>query len=155
VFSIEDTLHNRYRHKDIHIICCFLVIMGVESVIFRNLAASLRSIVVSNILYVYQRYACESSVAWQENIFYNLNNMKRSGFRRDPDAELVRQAASGNEDAFKEIVHKYQQAVYNTIYHYTGYAEDVEDLAQEVFINVWRSSCHNMTVKVIKRSARS
>ena len=56
------------------------------------------------------------------------------------DEDLIKYAAGGNERSFEEIVSRYQQAVFNTIYRYTGSREDVQDLAQEVFIKVWRNA---------------
>jgi RNA polymerase sigma-70 factor (ECF subfamily) len=58
----------------------------------------------------------------------------------DTDEHLISLAANGGEQAFERIVHKYQQAVFNTIYRYTGSSEDVQDLAQEIFIKVWRNA---------------
>lgn len=65
--------------------------------------------------------------------------MKTSGHVKDPDADLVRQVADGSEQAFAQLVEKYQQVIFNIIYRYIGNPDDVEDLAQEVFIKVWRN----------------
>ena len=46
--------------------------------------------------------------------------------------------AGGNEKAFEQLVKKYQHAAFNTIYRYIGNYDDVEDIAQEVFIKIWR-----------------
>jgi RNA polymerase sigma-70 factor (ECF subfamily) len=62
------------------------------------------------------------------------------GTKEDTDEHLIRSAANGDEHAFERIVQKYQQAVFNTIYRYTGSREDVQDLAQEIFIKVWRNA---------------
>lgn len=56
------------------------------------------------------------------------------------DEDLIKRAASGDEYSFEQLVGKYQQAVFNTIYRYTGSREDVEDLAQEIFVKVWRNA---------------
>ncbi len=56
----------------------------------------------------------------------------------DPDAELIQQVAQGNENAFEQLVKKYQHSVFNTIYRSIENYDDVEDVAQEVFIKVWR-----------------
>ena len=56
------------------------------------------------------------------------------------DEDLIKHAAGGDERSFEDLVSKYQQAVFNTIYRYTGTREDVQDLAQEVFIKVWRNA---------------
>jgi len=54
------------------------------------------------------------------------------------DAELIQQVAGGNEKAFEQLVKKYQHAAFNTIYRYIDNYDDVEDVAQEIFIKVWR-----------------
>lgn len=59
---------------------------------------------------------------------------------RVTDEELLKRAAQGDERAFEQLVGRYQQAVFNTIYRYTGNREDVQDLAQEVFIKVWQNA---------------
>jgi RNA polymerase sigma-70 factor (ECF subfamily) len=60
--------------------------------------------------------------------------------RDDTDVDLVKLIAEGDEKAFEQIVLKYQQAVFNTVYRYTGNQDDVQDLAQEIFIKVWRNA---------------
>lgn len=45
----------------------------------------------------------------------------------------------GETDAFGDFVHRHQDAVYaNTLYHTASFA-DVEDIAQEAFIEVYRN----------------
>jgi RNA polymerase sigma-70 factor (ECF subfamily) len=56
------------------------------------------------------------------------------------DEQLITKVAKGDEQAFEQLVHKYQQAVFSTIYRYVGNSEDVQDLAQEIFMKVWRSA---------------
>jgi RNA polymerase sigma-70 factor (family 1) len=58
----------------------------------------------------------------------------------DEDAHLIRLIAQGDEGSFEQLVHKYQQAVFNTVYRYIGNQDDVQDLAQEIFIKVWRNA---------------
>lgn len=58
----------------------------------------------------------------------------------DADAHAIKLAAKGDEQAFEQLVQKYQQAVFNTIYRYTGNRDDVQDLAQEIFLKVWRNA---------------
>ncbi|UCG30063.1 MAG: sigma-70 family RNA polymerase sigma factor [candidate division WOR-3 bacterium] len=62
------------------------------------------------------------------------------GTQEETDEHLIHMSAKGDEHAFERIVHKYQLAVFNTIYRYTGSREDVQDLAQEIFIKVWRNA---------------
>lgn len=55
------------------------------------------------------------------------------------DWELIQAFKQGNEEVFEEIVRRYQKKVYNTTYRMTGNPEDANDLAQEVFIRVYRN----------------
>lgn len=59
---------------------------------------------------------------------------------RVTDERLLKRAAQGDERAFEQLVGRYQPAVFNTIYRYTGNQADVQDLAQEVFIKVWQNA---------------
>ncbi|TDI11019.1 MAG: RNA polymerase sigma factor [Acidobacteria bacterium] len=55
------------------------------------------------------------------------------------DAQLVKATVEGDSQAFEEIVERYQRLVFNIIYHYMGRRNEVEDLAQEVFLKVFRA----------------
>ncbi len=55
------------------------------------------------------------------------------------EATLIKKLAEKNESAFKELVDKYQQLVVNTCYSIVQNRQDAEDVAQEVFIEVFRS----------------
>ena len=50
------------------------------------------------------------------------------------DFVLVQRAQQGEERAYDELVKRYQERVYATIYHMTANHEDAGDLAQETFI---------------------
>ncbi|HXJ59996.1 MAG TPA: sigma-70 family RNA polymerase sigma factor [Verrucomicrobiae bacterium] len=50
------------------------------------------------------------------------------------DLILVQRAQQGDESAYGELVKRYQERVYATIYHMTANHEDAADLAQETFI---------------------
>jgi len=50
------------------------------------------------------------------------------------DLILVQRAQQGDMVAYDELVRRYQERVYATIYHMTGNHEDAVDLAQEAFI---------------------
>jgi len=47
---------------------------------------------------------------------------------------LVKRARQGDLGAYDELVRRYQERVYATVYHMTGNHEDANDLAQEAFI---------------------
>ncbi len=54
-------------------------------------------------------------------------------------SDFVDLLKSGDQHAFAQLVDRYQQPVYNTIVSITQHAQDAEDLAQEVFLQVYRS----------------
>jgi RNA polymerase sigma factor (sigma-70 family) len=54
-----------------------------------------------------------------------------------PDAQLVQAARSGNMSAYDELIRRYQERIYATIYHMTSNHEDANDLAQETFIKAY------------------
>ena len=52
---------------------------------------------------------------------------------------LVKQAKQGDLRAYDELVRRYQERIYATIYHMTSNHEDANDLAQESFIKAFRA----------------
>ena len=60
---------------------------------------------------------------------YTINTMKKKKTFIDPDADLIEQAAGGDERAFEQLVKKYQSMVFSTVYRYIGNPDDVEDCA--------------------------
>jgi len=50
------------------------------------------------------------------------------------DLELVRRSKEGDMSAYDDLVRKYQERVYATVYHMTSNHEDANDIAQETFI---------------------
>lgn len=57
----------------------------------------------------------------------------------EPDEQLVRRVLNGNQDAFAELVKKYEKLVYAICFNITGHRQEAENLAQETFIQVYRS----------------
>jgi RNA polymerase sigma-70 factor (ECF subfamily) len=55
------------------------------------------------------------------------------------DFTLIRAIQSGDHNAFETLINRYQRQVANQIYMNMGNRDDVEDIAQEVFIRVYRS----------------
>ena len=55
------------------------------------------------------------------------------------ESELITGLQSGEEAAFRYLVENYKDRVYNTAIGVVQNAEDAEDVAQEVFIQVYRS----------------
>ena len=56
-----------------------------------------------------------------------------------PDADLIARAAAGDHTAFHTIVEKHRAMVYRVAYQFAGNHHDAEDIAQDVFIKVYRS----------------
>jgi RNA polymerase sigma-70 factor (ECF subfamily) len=52
---------------------------------------------------------------------------------------LVRRCVAGDAAAWEEIVQTYNRRIYNICYRFAGSADDAEDLAQEVFIKMYRT----------------
>jgi RNA polymerase sigma-70 factor (ECF subfamily) len=55
------------------------------------------------------------------------------------EAVLVRQARKGDLGAYDELVRRYQERIYATVYHMTANHEDANDLAQEAFIKAFQA----------------
>jgi len=53
------------------------------------------------------------------------------------EGDLVRRARRGDLTAYDELVKRYQERIYATIYHMTANHEDANDLAQESFIKAF------------------
>jgi RNA polymerase sigma factor RpoE len=58
--------------------------------------------------------------------------------RAEEDA-MVRRAQKGDLAAYDELVRRYQQRIYATVYHMTSNHEDANDLAQEAFIKAYQA----------------
>lgn len=55
------------------------------------------------------------------------------------ELELVKRARKGDFNAYDDLVRRYQERIYATIYHMTSNHEDANDLAQETFIKAFRA----------------
>ena len=69
-------------------------------------------------------------------------NMIMSEPATTPDAEalegdLVKRAQHGDLAAYDELVRRYQERIYATVYHMTSNHEDANDLAQDAFIKAY------------------
>jgi RNA polymerase sigma-70 factor (ECF subfamily) len=58
----------------------------------------------------------------------------------DPDADLMLRVKQGDFAAFEELVNKYKQPVMNLVYRTLPDATEAEDLAQHVFLQVFKSA---------------
>src|SRR5437870_13610768 len=63
--------------------------------------------------------------------------------RSDEDAEdvrLMQLVSGGDTNAFEELIDRHQSLVAGTVARMLGSNSDVEDIAQQVFIRVWKSA---------------
>ena len=58
----------------------------------------------------------------------------------NPEAKIMVEVAKGDLPAFREIVESYQKLLLNYIYKYTGDRASAEDIAQEVFLRVFKTA---------------
>lgn len=55
------------------------------------------------------------------------------------EKELIKRAKNGEKDAFEEIISLYEKKVFSTIYYMVKNENEVEDIAQEVFIKIYKN----------------
>jgi RNA polymerase sigma-70 factor (ECF subfamily) len=55
------------------------------------------------------------------------------------EMDLVRRARRGDLTAYDELIRRYQERIYATIYHMTSNHEDANDLAQDSFIKAYQA----------------
>ena len=56
-----------------------------------------------------------------------------------PDAELVRQAQTGDTAAFDQLVSRYRSRIFGMIYNMVHNEQDAWDLSQDSFLKAWKS----------------
>src|ERR1700726_324334 len=56
------------------------------------------------------------------------------------DVRLMRLVSGGDTAAFEQIIERHQSLVAGTVARMLGSNSDVEDIAQQVFIRVWKSA---------------
>lgn len=61
-----------------------------------------------------------------------------SAYLHDPDVQLMLRAKQGDDAAFSALVENYQDRLIAVLYHLLGKQEAAEDLAQEVFLRIYR-----------------
>lgn len=58
---------------------------------------------------------------------------------RAEEMDLVKRAQQGDMGAYDDLVRRYQERIYATVYHMTSNHEDANDLAQEAFIKAYQA----------------
>lgn len=72
----------------------------------------------------------------------NMSNGISENTRKDSKAEditLIDEAIAGKQEAYRRLMTKYRQLIYNLIFRMIRNKEDVEDLTQEAFIKAFNS----------------
>jgi RNA polymerase sigma-70 factor (ECF subfamily) len=81
--------------------------------------------------------------AWDQPAALLLRHMDDTAERRYQsfrmDADLITRAARGDQSAFQALVERHRSMVYRVAFQFAGNHHDAEDIAQEVFIKVYRS----------------
>ena len=72
---------------------------------------------------------------------YNVKHLSdEAAASHAEDVGWMRATATGDTRAFRLLVEKHQHSVVGTIAKMTGRPSDAEDLAQQVFLRVWKSA---------------
>ncbi|MGH9403744.1 MAG: RNA polymerase sigma factor [Terriglobia bacterium] len=58
---------------------------------------------------------------------------------QDQEVEWIRRAQNGEEEAFGRLIEKYHRRVFSLVFHLVRQQNEVEDLAQEIFIKICRA----------------
>jgi RNA polymerase sigma-70 factor (ECF subfamily) len=68
-----------------------------------------------------------------------LDVLERQLEARDADVRLMLQVRDGVQGAFEELVRRYQDRLVGILYHLIGSRDEAEDLAQEVFLRIYKA----------------
>src|SRR5438309_7902710 len=82
--------------------------------------------------------------SWNSPLFGTLALPLASNIMRDPcgdDRQLIAECLKGGTAAFGELVRRYQDRLYNTVYRLLDNAEDAQDVVQDAFLNAYQSVC--------------
>ena len=77
----------------------------------------------------------EQRPAIMEEVDKKLENKLRAA----EDLAFVNRAKEGDAAAYDELIRRYQQRIYATVYHMTSNHEDANDITQETFIKAYRA----------------
>jgi RNA polymerase sigma-70 factor (ECF subfamily) len=58
----------------------------------------------------------------------------------DPDGELLKRVAKGDDEAFRLLFERHHRLAYSVIYRHLGVQSEAEDLVQEAFLRVYRNA---------------
>jgi RNA polymerase sigma-70 factor (ECF subfamily) len=66
--------------------------------------------------------------------------MAKPGKIIEPDSELMKRVAKGDDDAFRLLFERHYRLAYSVIYRHIGVQAEAEDLVQEAFLRVYRNA---------------
>ena len=72
-------------------------------------------------------------------VFYTFQPDRRFLLFLTDQDKFIQRLKKGNESAFSELLEEFQQKVFHTCISFVPNKEDAEDIAQEVFLEVYRS----------------
>jgi RNA polymerase sigma-70 factor (ECF subfamily) len=58
----------------------------------------------------------------------------------DPDVRLMLRVRAGDGEAFRELFEKHSRAIMNFAYHFVGSRQRAEEIAQDVFLQIFRAA---------------
>ncbi|HEY5298506.1 MAG TPA: sigma-70 family RNA polymerase sigma factor [Verrucomicrobiae bacterium] len=84
---------------------------------------------------------CSLHLALARNfyVWFPSDSLSTMAVQTDPDAALMLRAKRGDRAAFTELVEKYKQPVMNFVFRSLRDEAEAEDLAQNVFLQVYKS----------------
>lgn len=68
-----------------------------------------------------------------------VSDVDDSGYLYDPEVQLMLRAKKGDDEAFSKLVMAYQDRLTTIFFHMTQNHEVAEDLAQDVFMRIYRA----------------
>ena len=74
-----------------------------------------------------------------ESVKTKTGTRTRVDHKNSEEAALVRRVQARDELAFREVVERYQAKVFSIIYGILRNHNDAEDIAQQVFVRVWKN----------------
>ena len=68
-----------------------------------------------------------------------ISGSQQLKYLHDPDVQRMLRVQEGDEEAYTELIEAYQDRIVHIFSHLVGGRESAEDLAQEVFLRVYRA----------------
>jgi len=81
----------------------------------------------------------DSAKSVEELSLSTVESGYQTGVQYDPDTRLMLRVQIGDSTAFEQLVRNNQQRLVNVLFHQLGDQQTAEDVAQEVFLRVYRA----------------